>query len=118
MCKAVIAGAVLAFALAFGAATRPAAALPIAPPAALNAVAPFGDLQKIGYGCRCGWRWDHREYWRWDHRPIWDDPWRVLKPNFWGSPEPRLVPAEIWVRKWHLPRRYWLRPHRYRLHRR
>jgi hypothetical protein len=52
--------------------------------------------------CRCERNWAPREYWRWDHRPIWDDPWAVLKPNFWGSPEPHLVPANIWVRKWRL----------------
>ncbi len=112
MRKAVIAG-VLVSAFALGAATQGAAALPIAPLGALNAVPPMSDLQTIGYRCRCGW--GHREYWRWDHRPVWDDPWRVLRPTIWGSPEPHLVPAEIWVRKWHLPRRYW-RP-RYRLHR-
>jgi hypothetical protein len=62
--------------------------------------------------CHCAREWAHREYWQWDHRPIWDDPSLVLKPNFWGSPAPHLVPADIWARKWHLP---WLH---HRLHRR
>jgi hypothetical protein len=60
--------------------------------------------------CACARDWPHRQYWQWDHRPIWDDPWLVLKPNFWGSPEPHLVPADIWARKWHPPwPHYW--PH-------
>lgn len=112
MDKIVIAGAILASVLAFGAATKSAVALPVGPridplPAAENAV------QKIHYVCRCARQWPHRLYWQWDDRPIWDDPWRVLKPNFWGSPEPHLVPADIWAREWHLPRRhYWGWHHR------
>ncbi|MGB6535028.1 MAG: hypothetical protein WBF58_03600 [Xanthobacteraceae bacterium] len=118
MGRAFVAGVVLACAAGLGAPTQRAAALPIAPPPA-SIDAPWnGVVHMVHYRCRCGWGWDHREYWRWDHRPIWDDPWRVLKPNFFGSPEPHLVPAEIWAHEWHLPRRYWLRHHRYRLHRR
>jgi hypothetical protein len=60
---------------------------------------------------RCNCSWPHRQYWQWDHRPIWDDPWVVLKPNFFGSPLPHLVPANIWARKWHPP---WL--HRWHEH--
>jgi hypothetical protein len=57
--------------------------------------------------------WARRHYWQWDSRPIWDHPWRVLRPNFWGSPEPHLVPADIWACKWHLPRaRVWRRRRR------
>jgi hypothetical protein len=63
------------------------------------------------WGCECARDWAHRQYWQWDHRPIWDDPWQVLKPNFWGSPEPHLVPADIWARKWHPPWLHYWRPH-------
>lgn len=110
----VIAGAVFASVLAVGAATKSAAALPVAPrigllPAAGDAV----PVQRVHYTCRCARQWPHRQYWQWDDRPIWDDPWQVLKPNFWGSPEPHLVPADIWARQWHLPRvRYWRWHHR------
>jgi hypothetical protein len=53
-------------------------------------------------------QWSPRTYWQWDERPIWDDPWTVLRPNFWGSPEPYLMPADIWACEWHLPGvRYW-----------
>jgi hypothetical protein len=116
MVKAVIAWAVLASVLVLGAATPRATALPIAPPVALISTTWSGAMQKVHY--RRSWRreWAPREYWRWDHRPTWDDPWRVLKPTIWGSPEPHLVPAEIWARKWHLPRRYWLSRRRYWLH--
>ncbi len=65
--------------------------------------------------CECARDWPHRRYWQWDHRPIWDDPWVVLKPNFWGSPEPHLVPANVWARKWHPPRlHHWRAHHRWR----
>ncbi len=114
MHKIVIAGAVLALALAVGAATNRAAAIPIAPRMDVRpAAGDVGSVQKIHDACRCARQWPHREYWQWDSRPIWDDPWRVLKPNFWGSPEPHLVPADIWARKWHLPRvHYWRWHHR------
>jgi hypothetical protein len=95
--------------LSAGASMHEAAAMPIAGAAKLAAATvENGRQQNIRYDCRCESNWGPREYWRWDHRPIWDDPWHVLKPNFWGSPEPHLVPAEIWVRKWRLrwPWRY------------
>jgi hypothetical protein len=69
-------------------------------------------LQPVPVGCRCDAAWAPRQYWQWDHRPVWDDPWRVLRPNFWGSPEPHLVPADIWACKWHLPNRSWRWRHR------
>jgi hypothetical protein len=62
--------------------------------------------------CGCAREWPHRQYWQWDHRPIWDDPWAVLKPNFFGSPQAHLVPADIWARKWHPPWLHYWRPHR------
>lgn len=77
MKRIVSAGSFLAFALAFGVATNSA-----------TGAAP---------------EWPHRQYWQWGDRPIWDDPWVVLRPNFWGSPEPHVVPADIWACKWHLP---------------
>jgi hypothetical protein len=99
-----IAGTVLASALALGAAANNAAAAPIAPPPGSILAARDGDpIRQIHFSCRCGRQWPHRHYWQWDHRPVWDDPWAVLKPNFWGSPEPHLVPADIWACKWHLP---------------
>ena len=61
--------------------------------------------------CECARDWPNRQYWQWDHRPIWDDPWLVLKPNFWGSPEPHLVAADIWARKWHPPWLHYWGPH-------
>jgi hypothetical protein len=30
----------------------------------------------------------------------------VLRPNFWGSPEPYFVPADQWAHEWHPP---WVR---------
>jgi hypothetical protein len=89
-------------ALAAGASTLGAAAMPIAAPASRAVTAAPAFVHPIGWSCRCARNWGPREYWRWDHRPIWDDPWRVLKPNFWGSPEPHLVPADVWARKWRL----------------
>jgi hypothetical protein len=78
-----------------------------------NAVAAEYTAPRVAHWrCNCSGEWAHRQYWQWDHRPIWDDPWLVLKPNFWGSPLPHLVPANVWARKWHLP---WL--HRWRGHR-
>lgn len=63
-----------------------------------------GRLQTVGFDCsRCVRAWGPRQYWQWDHRPVWDDPWAVLRPTIWGSPEPHLVPAGIWTCKWHLP---------------
>jgi hypothetical protein len=55
---------------------------------------------------RCARRWPPRQYWQWDQRPVWDDPWMVLRPNFWGSPEPYFVPADQWAHEWHPP---WIR---------
>lgn len=88
---------------------------------AFSAIVPAERAVAAGYAvrhaayrhCECARDWPHRQYWQWDHRPIWDDPWLTLKPNFFGSPEPHLVPADIWVRKWHPP---WLQ--HWRSHRR
>ncbi|MGH6675928.1 MAG: hypothetical protein ACRECE_06855, partial [Xanthobacteraceae bacterium] len=100
-----IAGAVLAFAFAFGTVQR-ADAFPSAPAAQAIAMRDASPLQKVHDTCRCSRSRPARQYWRWDHRPIWDDPWQVLRPTIWGSPEPYLVPADIWARKWHLPQRH------------
>jgi hypothetical protein len=83
-----------------------------AAPAENAVAAEYGALRAAHWRCNCSREWPHRQYWQWDHRPIWDDPWLVLKPNFWGSPLPHLVPANVWARKWHPP---WL--HRWRAHR-
>jgi hypothetical protein len=112
MQKNTVAGAVLAFALVFGAGAKCAEAFPAGAAAQIAHSAWEGGPQKIHYACRCGREWPAREYWRWDHRPIWDDPWQVLRPTIWGSPEPHVVPADIWARKWHLPARSWRWHHR------
>lgn len=79
--------------------------------------APAAAHPKRHLRCECARDWPHRMYWQWDHRPIWDDPWLVLKPNFWGSPEPHLVPADIWAHKWHPPwLHYWRLHHRHARH--
>ena len=71
-------------------------------------------VQIVDAGCdwRCARKFPPRHYWQWDDRPIWDDPWAVLEPNFWGSPEPHLVPADIWACEWHLPATQSWRRHR------
>jgi hypothetical protein len=79
---------------------KAASAAELAPAVASRTVV----VRKARSACECVRAWPHREYWRWDHRPVWDDPSAVLRPNFWGSPEPYLVPADVWARKWHLPR--------------
>lgn len=105
--KTTIAGAaaVLALGLGFGAAADSATAMPVTPAGAgtVAAIRDSSPLRQIHVVCRCGRTWPHRQYWQWDNHPIWDNPWLVLKPNFWGSPEPHLVPAAIWACKWHLP---------------
>jgi len=96
--------AALALSVALSAAgfAEQAVAAEYGPPAAAH--------PKRHWRCECVQDWPHRQYWQWDHRPIWDDPWLVLKPNFWGSPEPHLVPADIWARKWHPPWPHYWRP--------
>lgn len=114
MRRIAIAGTILASVLAFGAATDNAIAMPAIPTLGVSAIRDNGPLQQIHFTCRCARDWPRRQYWQWDHHPIWDDPWRVLKPNFWGSPEPHLVPADIWACKWHLPSaRPWTRSRRW-----
>lgn len=98
---------------------RTAALTALALGLAFSAAGPAANAVADGYTaprhahsrCPCSREWAPRQYWQWDHRPIWDDPWLVLKPNFWGSSLPHLVPANVWARKWHLP---WL--HRWRAH--
>lgn len=103
-----ISGAVLAVAFAFSPAAQRAGVFPSAAAAELTVARHHRPAREIHYKSE----WPSREYWRWDHRPTWDDPWVVLRPTIWGSPEPYLVPANIWARKWHLPRRHrWHRRH-------
>lgn len=100
MPKIAIATIVVAAALVIGAWSHPAAAMaPAALPAALSAAGGYNALVTPVHYAKHGWR--QRRYWRWDHRPIWDDPWEVLQPTIWGSPEPHVVPADVWARKWH-----------------
>jgi hypothetical protein len=100
MRKAASAASILLLVLCINSLADAAAAMTFFPPAAARNAE---RLQPVPVGCRCNQAWAPRQYWQWDHRPIWDDPWRVLRPNFWGSPEPHLVPADIWACKWHLP---------------
>ena len=91
--------AAIAFAIALtGLWSHPAAATGPAAPAALLPAGGYSTQVRTVHDVR---RWRERHYWRWDHRPVWDDPWEVLRPNFWGSPEPHFVPADVWARKWH-----------------
>jgi hypothetical protein len=56
--------------------------------------------------------WAPRQYWQWDAQPLWPEPW-TLRPFYWESLNPPRVPANVWARKWHLPRyrcRRWSRP--------
>jgi hypothetical protein len=99
MPRAAIAAAVFVAALLTGVWSHPAAAMGPAAPAALAAAARAGTRVQAIHDVR---RWRQRHYWRWDHRPVWDDPWEVLQPTIWGSPEPHYVPADVWARKWHL----------------
>jgi hypothetical protein len=110
MRKAASAASILLLALCVSSLADGAAAMTFFPPAAV--ARNDQRLQPVPVGCRCDAAWAPRQYWQWDHRPVWDDPWRVLRPNFWGSPEPHLVPADIWACKWHLPQahaRHWHR---------
>ena len=97
MARTTIAAGLFSAALLLGVAPDRANAMGPAAPAAL--AAGYRDpVQAIHYEKRPLGR---RHYWRWDHRPVWDDPWEVLEPTIWGSPEPHYVPADIWARKWH-----------------
>jgi hypothetical protein len=113
MPKSLIVAAILGAAVLLGAWSSPAAVIGPAAPAALATAginnAPVRSIHYVGY------RWRQRRYWRWDHRPVWDDPWDVLRPTIWGSPEPHYVPADVWARKWHPARlRHWARrPYRW-----
>jgi hypothetical protein len=110
MSKTAIAAVVFAAALLGGVWPDPAAAMGAAAPGALAAAGGYRPpVRSIHYAER-----HQRHYWRWDHRPVWDDPWEVLRPTIWGSPEPHYVPADVWARKWHpAPWHHWAR-HSYR----
>lgn len=109
MPRAAIAAVVSVAAVLIGIWSQPAAAMGPATPAALAAVAGVGTPVRPIHDVR---RWRQRHYWRWDHRPVWDDPWEVLQPTIWGSPEPHVVPADVWARKWHPAHwHYWARRH-------
>lgn len=110
MWKVAIAAVAFTAALVTGAWSPPAAAMGPAAPGALAAAGSYGQPVLRIYDIK---RWRQRHYWRWDHRPVWDDPWEVLRPTIWGSPEPHFVPADVWARKWrpayfhHWPRRHY-----------
>ena len=106
MRRTAVAAGLFAAALLIGIAPKQAGAVgPMA--AAVSAMGNGEPIRTIHYERR---QWRH--YWRWDHRPVWDDPWEVLEPTIWGSPEPHYVPADIWARKWHpAHRRHWAHRH-------
>lgn len=93
--------AALAAALSVTAWTGDATAMPFASAAGL---APSDALaQEVHYSCRCERAWPHREYWQWGwHHPPWQTPWN--EPDYFWSLDPPRIPADIWARKWHLPR--------------
>jgi hypothetical protein len=95
-----------------GVCSHPAAAMGPAVPAAF--APPAGVYSAPVRTIHYARPWHQRRYWRWDHRPVWDDPWEVLRPTIWGSPEPHLVPADVWVRKWHPAHLHYLARHHYR----
>ncbi len=107
MSKTAIAAVVFAAVVLSGVWSQPATAMgPAAPAALAHAGADSAPVRMIHYARR----WHQRRYWRWDHRPVWDDPWEVLQPTIWGSPEPHYVPADIWARRWHPARWHrWVR---------
>jgi hypothetical protein len=114
MRKAIIAVFILLLALCFGSAAERAAAMTLSSPAAVGWTG--NRFLPARYRALT---WAPRQFWQWDHRPVRDDPWAVLRPNFWGSAEPHLVPADIWACKWHLPTdqswsRSWARDWRWR----
>jgi hypothetical protein len=100
-----------AFALAAAllAAAAPANQAAAMTAAALSEITPpaqdASSVHIVHFTCdwKCARRWPQRQYWQWDQRPIWDDPWTVLRPNIWGSPEPHFAPADRWAHKWHPP---------------
>jgi len=98
MWKVAVAGVAITAALATGTWSPPAAAMDPAVAAALAASGGYGQPALRIHDIS---RWRQRRYWRWDHRPVWDDPWEVLRPTIWGSPEAHFVPADVWARKWH-----------------
>jgi len=109
MLKTAIAAVVFAAVLLIGVWSRPASAMGPAAPAALAAAGGYSAPVLTIHDAR---RWHQRHYWRWDHRPVWDDPWEVLRPTIWGSPEPHYVPANVWARKWHPAHgHYWAKRH-------
>lgn len=112
-----LAGAALVLAIAIGGPCHRAAAMvPASPSRTITGSRDDGVLLHVHLRRANSWQWAPRQYWRWDHRPIWDDPWEVLRPTIWGSPEPYLVPADIWACEWHLPRVHPRYRHRHRCH--
>jgi hypothetical protein len=111
MDRAILTAFVIAALLAVIApASRAAAMTPATPSDRAAATQGARSVRTVDFVCdwKCARRWPPRQYWRWDRRPIWDDPWTVLQPTIWGSPEPDLVPADRWAHQWHPPWiRYW-----------
>lgn len=85
-----------------------AAMRPAAPSESAAAAWNAPSVRTVDFVCdwKCARRWPQRQYWQWDQRHVWDDPWTVLRPTIWGSPEPDLVPADRWAHEWHPP---WIR---------
>jgi hypothetical protein len=108
-----VAFAIGALVLAMASANRASAMTAAAPSEFAPAAPAAARVHTAHFTCdpRCARRWAPRQYWQWGQRPVRDDPWTVLQPNFWGSPEPYFVPADQWAHEWHPPWiRHW-RPH-------
>ena len=88
--------------LATGGTCGPVAAAPLMAPKELSVPARSLLLQRAWF-CRCEREWAPRLYWQWGrHHPPWQTPWN--EPTYFWSLDPPRVPADLWARKWHLPR--------------
>jgi hypothetical protein len=108
MRKAVALFAVIASILCIGTLTNRAAAMMVTPRSEIvPATVLPGLIQPIHDACRCRRAWARRHYWPWGHDGVWDEQleerWFNPLNHFWGTPEPPLVPADRWARKWHPP---------------
>jgi hypothetical protein len=108
MRNATVLSAAIAALLMLGAPAKRATAMTLAP---RSEFAPIGANAEVihmaRFGCRCERLWPRRRYWRWGHDGVWDEQleerWNDPLAHFWGTPEPPLVPADYWARKWHPP---------------
>src|SRR5580698_3181125 len=95
MRKAALVPAAVATLLLAAASASQAQAMPLAPASAFAPAAGNTSLLDAVRYCRCERLWPHRQYWHWGHHPLPDDQWE-LPFGFWDTPEPPLVPADVW----------------------